>query len=76
MFDIDSLFPSVKFALAAPKILYLGTHKNNFQCPFENAFNKKENQDLEIMGTITSSVLKLSLSYSEKYLLAESRRIG
>ena len=76
MFDIANFFSSVKIALAALKLMYLDTYNIFFNALSYGRSVKGNNQDPERMGTIASSVLKLSSSYTDPYLLAEFSRIG
>ena len=69
-------FFSVKFALAAPKIMYLDTYIIFFNALSNGLSVKGNNQDSEITGTMESSVLNLSSSYTDPYLLSEFRRIS
>ena len=55
----------------------IGAPTNTFFNALSNGHSVKgENKYPEIMGKIASSVLKLSSSYTNPYLLAEFSRIG
>ena len=75
-FNIANIFFSVKISLTAPKIMYLDTYKIFFNALLCRHLVKYKNKDSERTGTILSTVIKLSLSYTDPYLLAEFIQIG
>ena len=75
MFDIANFFSSVKIALAAPKIMHLDTYRIFFNALSNGHSVKGNNQDSDRTDKTASSVLKLSSSYTDPYLLAEFNRI-
>ena len=75
-FNIVNYFPSIRTDLAAPKIMYIDTYRIFFIDLSYGYSVKGKNQDSEKMVTIASAVPKLSLGYTDPYLLAEFSQIG
>ena len=76
MFDIANFFSSEKIALAAPKIMYLGTYRIFYNALSYARSVKGNDQDAEGTGTIASTVLKLSSSCTDPFGLAEFSRFS
>ena len=76
IFDMANFFSSVKIALAVLQLMYLGTHRIFFNTLYYGRSVKGNHRDSERTGKIAPSVLKLSSSFTDPYLLAEFSLIG
>ena len=70
-FNIANFFSSIKSILAAPKIMFLDIFRISFNELMSTHLVRGNNQHAKGTGTIASAVLKLSLSYTDPFLLAE-----